>query len=53
VGATALFPVLTAIPHFVRLGSLPANCAVAGENPRSVPIVAGDTVSTRFEVGCQ
>ncbi|MFO7586721.1 MAG: hypothetical protein R6X22_01485 [Gemmatimonadota bacterium] len=53
VGETVIFPVLTAIPHFVRLGSLPANCAVAGENPRSVPIVAGDTVSTRFEVGCQ
>lgn len=53
VGETVTFPVLTAIPHLVRLGNVPSNCAVAGENPRSVPIVAGETVTTRFEVGCQ
>jgi hypothetical protein len=47
------FPVLTAIPHLVRLGNLPANCAVAGENPRRVPIRADETVATMFEVGCQ
>ncbi len=52
VGETVTFPVLTAIPHLVRLGNLPANCAVAGENPRSVAIVANDTVSITFEVGC-
>jgi len=53
VGETVTFPVLTAIPHLVRLGNLPANCAVAGDNPRSVAIVANDTVATTFEVGCQ
>jgi len=53
VGETVTFPVLTAIPHLVRLGNLPANCAVAGENPRRVPIRADETVATTFEVGCQ
>lgn len=53
VGETVTFPVLTAIPHLVRLGNVPANCAVAGENPRSVTLRADETVTTVFEVGCQ
>ncbi len=52
VGQTVTFPVLPAIPHVVRLRDVPLNCVVAGVNPRSVAVVAGDTVSTTFEVGC-
>jgi plastocyanin len=52
-GETIVFPDVSAIPHVVRLRDVPLNCVVAGDNPRSVTVVASDTVSTRFELGCQ
>jgi hypothetical protein len=52
-GESVLFPAIPAIPHLVRLREVPLNCVVAGENPRSVTVVAGDTVTTRFELGCE
>jgi hypothetical protein len=52
-GESVLFPNLSAIPHVVRLREVPLNCVVAGENPRSVTVVAEDSVSTRFELGCE
>lgn len=51
-GDTVVFLNLSAVPHIVRLRDVPLNCVVAGENPRSVPVVAADTVHTRFELGC-
>jgi hypothetical protein len=42
--------------HPVRLDSVPENCAVAGDNPRTVQVSAGgltrDTARTSFEVAC-
>ncbi len=52
-GESVLFPAISAIPHVVRLREVPLNCVVAGENPRSVTVVAEDTVTTRFELGCE
>jgi plastocyanin len=47
------FPALRATAHVVRLVEVLPNCTVADENPRAVTVVAGETVSTTFEVTCQ
>jgi len=47
------FPALSATTHAVRLLEVLPNCAVAGDNPRSVTVAAADTVSTTFTVTCQ
>jgi plastocyanin len=52
-GESILFSNLSAVPHVVRLREVPLNCVVAGENPRIVVVPASDTVSTRFELGCE
>jgi plastocyanin len=52
-GESVVFPAVPAIPHVVRLREVPLNCLVAGDNPRSVTVVAEDTVTTRFELGCE
>jgi hypothetical protein len=39
-------------PHAVALTGLPAGCAVAGENPRTVTIEAGATGTETFAVTC-
>lgn len=46
------FPALRATAHAVRLVEVLPNCTVAGDNPRSVTVVAGDTVTTSFQVDC-
>ncbi|MGW8282024.1 MAG: cupredoxin domain-containing protein [Gemmatimonadota bacterium] len=51
-GDTVVFQNLSAVPHIVRLRDVPLNCVVAGENPRSVSVIASDTVRTLFELGC-
>jgi PKD repeat protein len=38
-------------PHTLRLDNLASNCSVA-DNPRTVQIVAGDTLASAFEVTC-
>jgi hypothetical protein len=38
--------------HSLQLGDVGGNCAVAGENPRTIVIVAGETQSTAFDVSC-
>jgi Tol biopolymer transport system component len=38
--------------HTVQLGSVAANCRVAGENPRLVNVSAGGTTTVTFEVTC-
>ena len=52
-GETVVFPAVSAVPHVVRLRDVPLNCLVAGDNPRSVTVVASDTVYTAFELGCE
>jgi plastocyanin len=52
-GERVLFPNLSAVPHLVRLREVPLNCVVAGDNPRTVTVLKADTVSTRFELGCE
>ena len=44
---------LTAGVHTVELGDVAANCAVAGENPRTVTVASGGEVRTQFDVTCQ
>ncbi|MCL7972686.1 MAG: hypothetical protein M8866_11475 [marine benthic group bacterium] len=46
------FPALRATAQAVRLVEVLPNCTVAGDNPRSVTVVARDTVSTTFDVSC-
>lgn len=46
------FPALRATAHAVRLVEVQPNCTVAGDNPRSVTVVAQDTVTTTFQVDC-
>lgn len=36
----------------VELSDIASNCAVSGDNPRSISITAGDTTSTTFGVSC-
>ncbi len=38
--------------HTALLADLAANCAAGGPNPRSIDIIAGDTVRTAFAVVC-
>ena len=38
--------------HIVRLDHVEGNCAVSGDNPRNVNVVAGDTAHVSFTVGC-
>lgn len=47
------FPALRATAHAVRLLEVLPNCTVGGDNPRSVTVVAADTVTTTFGVACE
>jgi Tol biopolymer transport system component len=38
--------------HSVQLAGVSPNCAVAGDNPRSVEVVAGQTVTVEFTITC-
>jgi hypothetical protein len=38
--------------HTLRLDGLASNCSVGGDNPRTVAIVAGQTLTSPFEVTC-
>lgn len=50
---TAVIRGLLAGPHDVELQSVADNCAVAGDNPRSVDVVADETSVTTFDVTCE
>jgi probable HAF family extracellular repeat protein len=43
---------VTAGNHTVELGGIAANCSVAGDNPRTVSITAGQTTTVSFVVTC-
>jgi Tol biopolymer transport system component len=38
--------------HSVRLTGMAANCTVTGDNPRSVSLPAGETVTVTFQLSC-
>ena len=38
--------------HQVTLAGLAGNCVVAGQDPRTVPVTAGDTTTTAFALTC-
>jgi Tol biopolymer transport system component len=38
--------------HTIRLTGMAAHCTVAGENPRSVSLPAGETVTVTFQLTC-
>jgi hypothetical protein len=39
-------------PHLVRLAGFATNCTVAGDNPKSVTVTAGQTATVSFTVTC-
>ena len=50
---SATFEPLSPGEYSVRLGEIPANCTVAGANPRTVEIAAGERKVVRFDVECE
>jgi TolB protein len=52
VAATLTIPEVTADDHTVLLGGLAANCAVSGENPRTISVRADETTRVSFAVTC-
>lgn len=50
---TVTFRDLSVGDHQVELTDLAPNCAVQGENPRSVPVADGQTTPTTFAVVCE
>jgi hypothetical protein len=43
---------LSPVTYWISLEDVQANCLVRDDNPRSIAIVEGDTVSTTFAVRC-
>jgi hypothetical protein len=39
--------------YAVSLGSVPGNCSLAGENPRTLTVASGSKTQTTFNVSCQ
>lgn len=50
---TVVFTGLAAGEHDLQLGDLAENCQLAGDNPRLLALVAGDTTETMLTVSCQ
>jgi Tol biopolymer transport system component len=50
--STVLLTGLAAGEHRLSLGDVGGNCSVEGENPRTVQILANDTTTVTFSVGC-
>jgi hypothetical protein len=51
-GGTVEVAGLASGDHLVTLGDVATNCAVAGENPRTVRVDGGSTAVITFEVAC-
>jgi hypothetical protein len=52
VNGTTTVAGLAAGSHAVRLQGAAANCTIAGANPRTVAVAAGETATTSFAVTC-
>ena len=50
---TVVFTGLAAGRHDLQLGEIAENCALAGDNPRSLALAAGDTTDLTLTVSCQ
>lgn len=50
--ATVRFTALAEGSHTVELSGVSANCAVSGENPRTVTVLGGSVAITTFDVTC-
>jgi hypothetical protein len=54
IGANAAdtFAALGAGSHMVQLSGVPQSCTLAGDNPRTVTVLAGGSVELTFEITC-
>jgi hypothetical protein len=52
VSASTLLNDLDPGPHTLELGGIAHNCTAAGDNPRTVTVVADETVTVDFAVSC-
>jgi predicted CXXCH cytochrome family protein len=52
VNEVLIIPDLAVATYSVGLTNIAANCTVAGDNPRDVPVTAGLTANTQFDVDC-
>jgi len=52
VNEVLIIPDLAVATYSVGLTNVAANCTVAGDNPRDVPVTAGLTANTQFDVDC-
>jgi hypothetical protein len=54
IGANASLslPNIAAGPHLLQLSGVASNCSVSGNNPRTVTVPAGGTVTVAFTVTC-
>ncbi len=52
VNASTVFGDLAPGGYDVELSGVHFNCAVAGDNPRSLTVTAGQTTQTTFEIAC-
>lgn len=52
INGSVTFAGVAAGEHEVELSSVVPNCVVAGENPHTVTVLAGGTLSTGFNVSC-
>lgn len=49
---SALFPNLTPGLYLIQLSGMESNCAVAGDNPRTVNVTVDQTTASTFNVAC-
>jgi WD40 repeat protein len=49
---STLFPNLTAGQYRLQLSGIESNCAVVGQNPRTVSVAVGQTTTSTFNVAC-
>jgi hypothetical protein len=52
INATVTFPQIDPGDHSVLLTGLAPNCEVSGQNPRTITVPMGSTVSTTFDISC-
>jgi TolB protein len=52
INGSATFSSQTVGNHEVELSGVAANCTVAGDNPRTIAVTAGNATSTTFDVTC-
>ena len=52
VNASTVFGELDPGDHSIELTGVHSNCNVAGDNPRSLTVTAGQTAQTTFDVAC-